>query len=862
MNLRKTALAAACLTAALAGAVRSPHALAGTYSVSTSTTDDIAGFTPQLAPGMVGCSITLMPSPCVTSPPSVPPLTVYALGSADAWANGSWDLTAPPTTSFVSGQLSVGYRVLNPDVDVFMKARLASESFSTSPVLHDSTGSGHASWTIPSGNQVLRVSLRTSVAHTFTDKTANWVKLDSVTATLRDDTAPGLGLSGPLQDGTWHAEHQAVCLDAAATDQGSGVASVTLVGPGGATLASSHPAANSWLRPGAAADTAHLCTTPSALGDGTHQLSVVATDAAGESVTRSFALRVDATAPALVSGTPTGSVSDRRPTVSLSVDPGPSGLAELTADLDGQPLSVTGSDAALTPAADLAYGTHTVSFHAVDNAGNQRDGSYTFQVVDPAPPQLSAAQPAEAAQTELRRPAIGFTVTDAGVGIDPATLRVALDGAEITAAGTFSGGDFSYLPEADLAYGSHRVRVQVSDLSGNAMTPVEWTFSVVDATPPAIADVRPDDGSAGSDRTPAISAAVSDAGIGLDPATVSMTLDGAAVPATLASGRLSYQPPAELGFGAHTVTVRAADLSGNAAPANTWTFTVRDELPPVVSARQPVDGSTVVGAVPIGFDLADEGTGVDPASLHVTVDGSDVTAWGTLSGSSFRYTPGNLGAGVHTLTVSVADLAGNLAGPISWQFAVADPALLGLVFRSGPATIVDGIQTVQTFAATSNGAPLAGTAVVVTSRPYGQSAFGSPHTVVADSSGLARLAVHPSRLTTYRLALAGDPTVSVERTIAVSRWVSIALGASAMHVGQAVRVSGFANPAAAGQRVWVQSLTRSGWVTVARPLLGRLHGYHQFVTGRSAGWYTLRVYAPWVPGNRAGVSRTVRLHVL
>ena len=862
MNLRKTALAAACLTAALAGAVRSPHALAGTYSVSTTTADGIAGFAPQLEPGMVGCSLALMPAPCTTSPPSAPPLTVYALGNAAAWASGSWDLTAPPTTSFVSGQLSVGYRINNPDVDAFMKARLTSESFSTSPVLHDTTGSGHTSWSIPSGNQVVRVSLRTTAAHDFTDKTANWLKLDSVTATLRDDTAPGLALSGPLQDGTWHAERQAVCLDAAATDQGSGVASVTLLGPAGETLAGSHPAADSWLRPGAADTTAHLCTTPSALGDGSHQLSVVATDAAGESVTRSFTLPVDATAPALVAGTPSGNVSDRRPAVSLSVDPGPSGLAELTADLDGQPLTVTGSDAALTPAADLDYGTHTVSFHAVDNAGNQRDGSYSFQVVDPAPPQLSAAQPAEAAQTEVRRPPIGFTVTDAGVGIDPSTLRVALDGVEITAAGALTGGDYSYLPPSDLAYGDHHLRVQVSDLSGNAMTPVEWTFSVVDVTPPAIADIRPDAGSAGSDRTPAISAAVSDDGIGLDPAAVSMTMDGAAVPATLAGGRLSYQPPAALAFGAHTVTVQAADLAGNAAPASTWTFTVRDEQPPVVSARQPANGATVVGAVPIGFDLADEGTGIDPASLHVTVDGSDVTSWGTLSGSSFRYAPGNLGAGVHTITVGVSDRAGNAAAPVSWQFAVADPAHLGLAFRSGPAAVVYGAQTVLTFAATSNGGPLAGASVVVTSRAYGQSAFGSPHTVSADASGLVRLSVRPGRQTVYRLALTGDPTVSIERTVAVQRSVSIALGAGSIRRGQAVRVSGFANPATAGQRVWVQSLTRVGWVTVARPVLGRLHGYRQLVTGHAPGWYTLRVVAPWLPGTSAGISRTVRLHVL
>jgi hypothetical protein len=53
------------------------------------------------------------------------------------------------------------------------------------------------------------------------------------------------------------------------------------------------------------------------------------------------------------------------------------------------------------------------------------------------------------------------------------------------------------------------------------------------------------------------------------------------------------------------------------------------------------------------------------------VDGSDVAAWGTLTAGRFRYAPGNLGAGVHTIAVTVADLSGNPVGPVMWQFAVA-----------------------------------------------------------------------------------------------------------------------------------------------------------------------------------------------
>ena len=89
--------------------------------------------------------------------------------------------------------------------------------------------------------------------------------------------------------------------------------------------------------------------------------------------------------------TPSAPTTDLRPAVSFSVDPGPSGLGTFEASLDGKPMQITDADATFTPAADLAYGTHTVAYHATDGAGNSRDGAWTFDVVDTTPPSLSHA---------------------------------------------------------------------------------------------------------------------------------------------------------------------------------------------------------------------------------------------------------------------------------------------------------------------------------------------------------------------------------------------------------------------------------------------------------------------------------------
>ena len=174
-----------------------------------------------------------------------------------------------------------------------------------------------------------------------------------------------------------------------------------------------------------------LGTSPAALGDGSHTLDVVVADAAGESTTTPVKVKVDAHAPVALAMTPSAPTTDLRPAVSFSIDPGPSGLGTFEATLDGKPMQISDADATLTPAADLAYGTHTVAYHATDGAGNTRDGSWTFDVVDTTPPSLSHAMPADGSSGEDRRPEVAFDVADAGIGVDPGSLHVVLDGVDI-----------------------------------------------------------------------------------------------------------------------------------------------------------------------------------------------------------------------------------------------------------------------------------------------------------------------------------------------------------------------------------------------------------------------------------------------
>jgi len=216
---------------------------------------------------------------------------------------------------------------------------------------------------------------------------------------------------------------------------------------------------------------------------------------------------------------------------------------------------------------------------------------------------------------------------------------------------------------------------------------------------------------------------------------------------------------------------------------------------------------------------------------------------------------------VHTVSVTVADVAGNQAGPVMWQFAVADPATLSLTFRSGPSAIVAGAHASLVFAAAADGASLAGAHVLVSTRPAGQAAFGPARTLTADASGQINWPVAPIHTTIYRAQLADDPTVVATRTVVVRQHVLLATSAHTLRRGSALGLSGRVLPARPGTRVALELLTRHGWAVVARPVLGAASGFRTVVIPPVAGRYVFRVVAAATPANAAGVSPTVAVLV-
>jgi hypothetical protein len=106
---------------------------------------------------------------------------------------------------------------------------------------------------------------------------------------------------------------------------------------------------------------------------------------------------------------------------------------------------------------------------------------------------LANLVPARGASVSSRRPTIEATF--AGGTADPNTIRVSLDGLDVTAESTRSPRFFSYAPRSPLQAGEHAVQVRGTDTNGNGFSRV-WRFTsgTSAATVGQITNVRPANG--------------------------------------------------------------------------------------------------------------------------------------------------------------------------------------------------------------------------------------------------------------------------------------------------------------------------------------------------------------------------------
>ena len=133
------------------------------------------------------------------------------------------------------------------------------------------------------------------------------------------------------------------------------------------------------------------------------------------------------------------------------------------------------------PPAPLEFGSHSVRVEGADVNGLTFNRSWSFSVSGAPGPELRNQQPAPDSKTPDR-----FTVISADFSrpVDTGSVRILLDGNNITSRGGLSSTGFSYKPPAPLDFGDHKVRVTGRGQGGNAFDR-SWTFVVIRTMPTA-----------------------------------------------------------------------------------------------------------------------------------------------------------------------------------------------------------------------------------------------------------------------------------------------------------------------------------------------------------------------------------------
>jgi alpha-tubulin suppressor-like RCC1 family protein len=441
---------------------------------------------------------------------------------------------------------------------------------------------------------------------------------------------------------------------------------------------------------------------------GSHAITAVARDAAGNSTTSSTVNvtvsssdttkpTVAITAPAAgstVSGTATisANASDNIGVVGVQfkVDGVNVGLEDLTA-----PYSTAWNTATATS------GSHAITAVARDAAGNSSASSTVSvtvgtAVADTTKPTISMTSPVSGS-TVSGTTAISASASD-NMGVVGVQFKV--DGVNLGAEDTVAPYSISW-NTTTVANGAHTVTATARDAAGNsAVLTIGVTVSNVasDTTAPTVSVTSPVAGATVSDSV-TISANASD-NVGV--VGVQFKVGGVNVGAedTVAPYSISWNTTSVVN-GSRTITAVARDAAGNTKTSSSITVTVfNDTTDPTVSINSPAAGDTVSDSVTITANASDN---VGVLWVKFRVDGVNLGALDYTAPYSAVWDTTTYANGPHTLLTQVMDAAGNSSWSSSVVVTVNNQILGALSGGEGHSVVVKNDGTVWTWGLNSTG---------------------------------------------------------------------------------------------------------------------------------------------------------------
>ncbi|EKJ9671353.1 BapA prefix-like domain-containing protein [Salmonella enterica] len=448
---------------------------------------------------------------------------------------------------------------------------------------------------------------------------------------------------------------------------------------------------------------------PRNLSEGSHNLTVSATDPAGNTsaVSAPWTIVVDITPPAspvltsvvddqpgitgnLVSGQLT---NDATPTLNGRGEAG----ATINVYLDGNSASIgtttVNSDGtwSLTPQTPLANGNHTLTLSATDPAGNSSAVSSGFMLtIDATPP----AAPVIASVADNTAPVTGIVPnggstnetrpTLSGTGEAGSTISIYNGSTLVGTAQVQANGSWSFTPSTSLGAGIWNLTATATDAAGNTSAASEIRSFTIDTTPPAapVIDTVYDGtgpitgnlspGQITDEARPVIS--------GTREANTTLRLyDNGTLLAEIPADNSSswrYAPDTSLATGNHIITVIAVDAAGNASPVSDSVNFVVDTMPPLTPVITSVsdDQAPGLGTIANGQSTNDptptfSGTAEAGATITLYENGLVVGTTTAQPDGAWSVSTSTLASGTHVITAVATDAAGN-SSPNSTAFTL------------------------------------------------------------------------------------------------------------------------------------------------------------------------------------------------
>ena len=238
-----------------------------------------------------------------------------------------------------------------------------------------------------------------------------------------------------------------------------------------------------------------------------------------------------------------------------------SGILSILLSTDG------GAETAFGAAFTMAPGTHTLAFRGKDNVLNfepLRTVTVSVSGPDVQAPTLSLAPPDKSTVT-TPTPTIIASYADQLSGIDQGSVRLFLDGVNVTSGSLVTSSSATFVPASALAQGSHLVTAEVADAAGNHTTAqTEWFLDSLAPVTTLLLNGQPVTGPITASSTDSFSLSAADGGTGV--AAILYALDGGV--------EQTFSSAFTLAAGNHSIGFHSRDRAGNLETVQTVSVTV------------------------------------------------------------------------------------------------------------------------------------------------------------------------------------------------------------------------------------------------------------------------------------------------